>query len=979
MSVTPTPLIGIEGSPASETDVWDLSRVLMHQWADPVELETAWRTSIFPAHSVAETRRAEAGKPFRTISVRLATHDRRESQQLHSAMKRHGQARALLPLWCDATEITSDVVDGAIIPCATTYRRLFPGARLLLVDVDIGSHEAATFQHRIISAVAANQITLVSASTPYKAGGQAVPLVEVEIIPELSSVLATDWHATARLTVREVPGPSALPALTGFGGATDWPTYNGLPVFVPDLDWTGGRHEQGWLRNYRSAKVGLAEVFQLLGSKPRMTNAGEARAFSRADAWKILSLFDACRGATRTFYGVSPTALFTPILWEASTIHVNAVGPAADWDDYTHVAVVLKDGTVQVRPIGGVTRSPGGEVDSVNVSDPFTAPDTLQIDRVAVAYQGRFQDDAIRERWITDEQCELRFSTVEVLEEKSVSITDVLPPDPPAAIAEIVVEFPNGGEDWQIGSTQSIRWSSRGVTGNVSIDYSTDGGANWTSIDASVTDDGAKVWTVPNDPTVQARVRVTSINEPAATDSSDQDFTISAVPGAAAITVTSPNGAENWNIPSTHAITWTSSGVTGNVKIDLTDDDGVTWTPIAEDTANDGSFDWNTDGFAPGATYKVRVMSLTDGSIEDLSDASFTLTQQPQLKITKPNGGESYSVGDVISIQWISLATTDQVKLEYSTDDGANWLDLDTVVTNDEARLWNTTGLPASTQYRLRITLLTDPGVTDTNDAAFSITDRKTITIASPNGGEVIAPDTTHAITWSTANIGAAEDLKIEYSANGQDWTFLTDVNAADGTWDWDTTDETASAAALIRITLISDPAVWDVSDKPFTLGATSTDYAFRQVTDGTNTATAEAGNETLTVEGAGNVEATVTPGTRTLTIRDVRTVVTVSPVAGVVTLDLDDAEDFIIEATDDFELQCTGAATGRRLARVLIIQDVTGSRLMTLGAMMDKGTFTDANLALTTTAGKMDWLGITKDSSSSKYHVVAIRKNYGA
>src|SRR4030042_1804310 len=42
-----------------------------------------------------------------------------------------------------------------------------------------------------------------------------------------------------------------------------------------------------------------------------------------------------------------------------------------------------------------------------------------------------------------------------------------------------------------------------------------------------------------------------------------------AVALAQTITVTSPNGDENWALGSTHAITWTSVGVTGNVRIIL--------------------------------------------------------------------------------------------------------------------------------------------------------------------------------------------------------------------------------------------------------------------------------------------------------------------------------------------------------------------------------------------------------------------------
>ena len=52
-------------------------------------------------------------------------------------------------------------------------------------------------------------------------------------------------------------------------------------------------------------------------------------------------------------------------------------------------------------------------------------------------------------------------------------------------------------------------------------------------------------------------------------------FSIVAVP---AITVTSPNGGESWEVGSVHNITWTSAGAVGNVMIDYSTNNGSTWT-----------------------------------------------------------------------------------------------------------------------------------------------------------------------------------------------------------------------------------------------------------------------------------------------------------------------------------------------------------------------------------------------------------------
>ena len=40
----------------------------------------------------------------------------------------------------------------------------------------------------------------------------------------------------------------------------------------------------------------------------------------------------------------------------------------------------------------------------------------------------------------------------------------------------ITVVSPNGGGNWSVGSTQNVIWNSVGVTGDVNIDLSVDGG-----------------------------------------------------------------------------------------------------------------------------------------------------------------------------------------------------------------------------------------------------------------------------------------------------------------------------------------------------------------------------------------------------------------------------------------------------------------------------------------------------------------------
>ena len=95
-------------------------------------------------------------------------------------------------------------------------------------------------------------------------------------------------------------------------------------------------------------------------------------------------------------------------------------------------------------------------------------------------------------------------------------------------IRKIVVTEPSGGEHWNIGSNHDITWFSNGLTGNVTIDFSLDGGAHWLPIVSSpgTQNDGLYSWFVTEPESNQALIKVCSIETPVVCDASDTSFVI---------------------------------------------------------------------------------------------------------------------------------------------------------------------------------------------------------------------------------------------------------------------------------------------------------------------------------------------------------------------------------------------------------------------------------------------------------------------
>ena len=298
------------------------------------------------------------------------------------------------------------------------------------------------------------------------------------------------------------------------------------------------------------------------------------------------------------------------------------------------------------------------------------------------------------------------------------------------------------------------------------------------------------------------------------TDATPASFTwtIEAPP----LSVVSPNGGEIWPIGSTQNISWTSSGLTGNVKIEVSRNGGTSWATVVGSTANDGVHPWKVTGPATGQA-RIRVTSLASPAVADVSDANATIGGG-SITVALPNGGEMWSIGSTQNITWTSTGLTGNVKIEVSRTGGTSWTSVVGSTANDGTHPWKVTG-PATSQARIRLTSVTDPTVTDVSDANASI-GGGSITVVSPNGGEIWPIGSPQNISWTSS--GLTGNVKIEVSRNGgASWTSVVGSTADDGVHAWTVTGP-ATSQARIRVTSATDPTVTDVSDANASIGGGS-------------------------------------------------------------------------------------------------------------------------------------------------------------
>jgi|GEM_PF-650990 len=90
------------------------------------------------------------------------------------------------------------------------------------------------------------------------------------------------------------------------------------------------------------------------------------------------------------------------------------------------------------------------------------------------------------------------------------------------------------------------------------------------------------------------------------------------------------------------------------------------------------------------------------------------------ITVISPNGSESWAAGSSQSITWTSSGSVGNVKIEYSSNNGASWSTISASTANDGLYSWTVPNV-SSNQCLVRVSE-TDGSPTDTSDSIFTIT-----------------------------------------------------------------------------------------------------------------------------------------------------------------------------------------------------------------------------------------------------------------
>jgi len=243
--------------------------------------------------------------------------------------------------------------------------------------------------------------------------------------------------------------------------------------------------------------------------------------------------------------------------------------------------------------------------------------------------------------------------------------------------------------------------------------------------------------------------------------------------------------------------------------------------------ANVGSEVWQTED--PATNRKDGHIELTtatgDSYTVSQATSSTTYISKGGTPDMEPPTAPGSLVASAVSSSEIDLswsAASDNVGVTgynvYLSTNGSSFSLAGTSSTTGFADL----GLTGSTTYWYRVTALDAAGnespVSPTASATTSAPPVTNLTVTSPNGGESWSGGSSHAITWTSANVS---NVKLEYTLNnGTSWTVIaSSVAASTGSYTW-TVPNTGSTQARVRATDALNGTPVDTSDGTFTITA---------------------------------------------------------------------------------------------------------------------------------------------------------------
>ena len=210
------------------------------------------------------------------------------------------------------------------------------------------------------------------------------------------------------------------------------------------------------------------------------------------------------------------------------------------------------------------------------------------------------------------------------------------------------------------------------------------------------------------------------------------------------------------------------------------------------------------------------------------ADVSSSLdTEPPTATLKSPVSDEQLSIDETYEIKWNASDNVgvSSISLKYTTD-GKNFTEIASGEDNDGTYQWNVPNIVSDT---VQIWLIASDAAGNQGLAVsdyFSISDKTapSVSVTSPNGGEIWLVESQHEITWSATDNVEVVSIDLFYSTDtGNSWLIIAKDEPNDGTYLW-TIPYNLSSNCKVKVIAYDagNRMSFDVSDSIFSIATTN-------------------------------------------------------------------------------------------------------------------------------------------------------------
>jgi hypothetical protein len=208
-----------------------------------------------------------------------------------------------------------------------------------------------------------------------------------------------------------------------------------------------------------------------------------------------------------------------------------------------------------------------------------------------------------------------------------------------------------------------------------------------------------------------------------------------------------------------------------------------------------------------------------------------------EVNVVYPNGGETFTEGDQMTIMWDWIGGSVGLDIYLSQNSGGSFdYFIGSASATDESYNWTIPDGVDSPNCRISIVYTDSPATYDASDNDFTILDsgaEDQVIVTYPNGGETFTEGDQMTIMWDWTGGSTDLDIYLSQNSGGSYGYSIASVNSTDESYNWTIPDGVDSPNCRISIEDHYSPATNDASDNDFTildsegaLGEFSTDHA---------------------------------------------------------------------------------------------------------------------------------------------------------